>query len=74
MAFIAQLSYYQILGKPIVMYLGILTIILFFATAAIPYLKRKGFSRIPYSLHPTLAKIALTSALIHAILAISAYF
>jgi hypothetical protein len=74
MAFLAQIAYYQILGKPVIMYMGILTITLFFATASIPYLKRKGFSKIPYNLHPTMAKIALTSAVIHAILAISAYF
>jgi hypothetical protein len=74
MEFLAQLAYHQILGKPLIIYMGILTILLFFATAAVPILKRKGFTKIPYNLHPFLAKIALASAVIHAILAISVYF
>jgi len=56
---LTQITYYPILGKPLIMYLGILTLLLFLIAAVIPMLNRKGINRIPFQWHPRIAKIAM---------------
>jgi len=71
---IAQIAYIQILGKPLVMYGGIVTMLLMLFTATIAVLNSKGIKTIPFKWHPRLAIITITFALIHGIFAMSAYF
>lgn len=69
-----HIAYYLILGKPFVMYLGILTLISFLFTAYIGYTNFKGKAKIPFKWHPVMAAISISLAVIHGILGISLYF
>lgn len=70
---IARIAYYLILGKPLIMYLGILTLLSFAFTFYIGYMTMKGKTKIPLKWHFRMAKISITLAVIHGILGISAY-
>lgn len=62
-----------ILGKPLMLYFGILTFLLLLSTALIGYLNFKGNSIIPFKWHPRIAVTTIIIAIIHAILVISVY-
>ncbi len=65
---LTEIAYYQILGKPVIMYLGILTLISFLITAGLGHFGKYN------KLHVTFAAISIILALIHGTLGISAYF
>lgn len=69
-----RIAYYPILGKPLMLYLGILTLSFLLATAFVAYLHSKGYFGIPFKWHIRLAKITLILALIHGTLGILANF
>jgi hypothetical protein len=72
-----NITYYLIFGKPLIMYLGILTLFSFLATASIGYLVFTGKSKPPIitlKTHFLLARISIAFALIHGALGILAYF
>lgn len=69
-----QITYFQILGKPLIMYLGILAVLLLLFTALIPVLNKKGVTKFPFNMHPIMARITIVFALIHGLLAVLAYF
>ena len=69
-----EIAYFQIFGKPLIMYLGITTLLLFLLTAVIGVLILRGKTRIPFKWHKRLAIIAIIFALIHGSLGILAYF
>jgi hypothetical protein len=69
-----QITYFQILGKPLIMYLGIITLLSFLFTATIAILNKKGINKIPFAWHPRMAKISIALALIHGFLGLMAYF
>ena len=71
---LTNITYYQIFGKPLIMYLGILTLLSFLFTALIGYLNRRGINRIPLAWHFRMAKISITLAIIHGLLGVLAYF
>jgi hypothetical protein len=68
-----EISYFLIFGKPLILYLGILTLTLFLATAIIGILILKG-KEIPFVWHIRIAGCAIASALFHGSLALLAYF
>ncbi|MFH1427162.1 MAG: hypothetical protein ABIG60_01370 [Patescibacteria group bacterium] len=70
---LVKISYYLIFGKPLIMYLGILTLLLFFFTALIAILNKKRIQAIPFKWHVRMAIISFSFAAIHAILGILAY-
>lgn len=67
------ITYYQILGKPLIMYLGIFTLSSFLITALIGYTTLRGKPIVPFKWHPRMAAISITLALIHGTLGILAY-
>lgn len=69
-----EITYYMIFGKPLIMYLGITTLLSFLTTATIGYLNFRGNTTIPFKYHPMMAAISITLALIHGTLGILAYF
>jgi hypothetical protein len=69
-----DISYTLIFGKPLILYLGLLTIFAFFFTAAIAVLNVKGMRTIPFKWHPRCAAVAICLALIHGALGILAYW
>ena len=69
-----QITYFQILGKPLIMYLGIITLLSFLFTATIAILNKKGINKIPFAWHQRMAIISIILALIHGFLGLMAYF
>lgn len=69
-----EITYFLIFGIPFIVYLGIVTIIMFIITALLALLKKKGKIKISIKWHYRLAYISIILALIHGILGISAYF
>ena len=70
---ISSFAYQPIAGLPLVAYLGIATLVLLLSTGAVGYLNFRGDTRIPFKWHPRLAKTTILFAIVHAILALSAY-
>lgn len=64
------IALFMILGKPLVVYLGIIVLIGFLITATIGMLILKG-KTIPLKYHFLLAKISIALAVIHGLLAYS---
>ena len=71
---IHNFAYSLILGKPVIMYMGILTFLSLLATASIGLMNFKGYHYIPFKWHPRMAATTIILATIHAILGLSAYF
>lgn len=69
-----QITYFQILGKPLIMYLGILTLSSFLFTASISVLNRRGNHKIPFKWHPRMAVVSIALAVIHGTLGVLTYF
>jgi hypothetical protein len=69
-----EFSYYLIFGRPLIMYLGIITIVSFLITASIPLLHRRGVVKIPLVWHMRVAGIAIALGLIHGTLGVAVYF
>jgi hypothetical protein len=69
-----EISYILIFGRPLIMYLGIVTLLSFLTTASIAILNMKGIKTIPFEWHPRLAVLSIGLALIHGMLGILAYF
>lgn len=62
------------LGKPLVMYGGILTLLLLIFTAIVGALNFKGIHVIPFKWHPKIAVITIVIALIHGLFGLSIFF
>jgi hypothetical protein len=69
-----SVTYFMVLGKPLIMYIGIITIALFLFTASIPVLNRRGINKIPMKWHMKMAGVSILFAVIHGILGLLAYF
>lgn len=62
------------LGKPLVMYGGIMTFLLLVFTATVGFLNFRGITVIPFKWHPRLALITIIVAVIHGLFGLSIYF
>ncbi len=69
-----DISYYPIFGKPLIMYLGIITLVCFLITATIGFVIHKGIRNLPFSWHINMARISIGMALLHGTLGVLAYF
>jgi len=69
-----NITYFLIFGKPLIMYLGIITLLSFLITASIGLLITKGLGKIPFRFHYTMASISIALAIIHGILGVLLYF
>ena len=69
-----DISYALIFGKPLILYLGVLTLSAFIITAAIAVLNLKGIRTVPFKWHSRCAVVALFLALVHGALGILAYW
>lgn len=68
-----QISYLMILGHPLILYLGIITLALFLVAASIPLLRKHHVLSVPFEWHPRIAGIAIALGLIHGALGLLAY-
>ena len=71
---LTEISYLMIFGRPLIMYLGIVTLLMVLFTASIAILNMKGMDTIPFVWHPRLAVLSICLALVHGTLGILAYF
>lgn len=69
-----ELSYYLIFGKPVILYLGILTLLGLIVTSALPVLARRGILVVSPVWHPRCAGATLLLVTVHGALGILAYF
>jgi len=69
-----EVSYYMILGKPLLMYLGVLTLFFLLVTASIAVLNKRGIAKIPIQWHFRMAKLTILLALVHGLFGVLAYF
>ena len=65
---LTEIAFYPVFGKPLVLYVGILTLISFSITATIGISIYKGLLHIKFIWHPTMAGISFSLAIIMAIL------
>jgi hypothetical protein len=68
-----EISYLLIFGRPLIIYLGIVTIVSFLVTAAIPVLSMKRVVSVPVVWHFRMAAISIALGLIHGTLGVAAY-
>ena len=72
---ISQIAYTLVFGKPVIMYLGILTYLSLLFTAFISVSNVKyGIHIIPFKWHPQMAAVTIILATIHAVFGLSLYF
>jgi hypothetical protein len=71
---IKEIALTLFLGKPLVMYGGIFTLLLLLFTSTVSALNFKGITIIPFKWHPRLAIVTITIALIHAFFGLSIFF
>lgn len=69
-----QITFYPVFGKPLIMYLGILTLTGFLATAAVAVANRRGIHTVPFAWHPRLAAFSIACAVIHGTLGVLIFF
>jgi uncharacterized protein with PQ loop repeat len=68
-----HIAFFPIFGKPLIMWLGILTLLCFLTTAGIAIANRRRTHKIPVSRHVWMARISISLALAHGILGILVY-
>lgn len=68
-----EISYYMILGKPFIMYLGIIVFTLFVITASLGIMILKG-KNIPLKWHQAIAATSIGLGTFHAILGVLFFF
>lgn len=68
-----NINYFPIFGKPLIMYVGILTLLSFLFTALIAVMNKKGVRIIPFKWHPRMAFFSISLAILHGILGVLAY-
>jgi hypothetical protein len=68
-----EITFYLIGGIPFIVYLGVVTFLMFFLTATIAFLKRRGKIKLAVHWHFRLAYISLVLGAFHLILGVSAY-
>tara|TARA_Y100000310_G_scaffold316091_1_gene367430 strand:- start:342 stop:560 length:219 start_codon:yes stop_codon:yes gene_type:complete len=71
---LTEIAYYPIFGKPLIMYLGILTLLSLITTISIAVLNKNGYNKIPFKWHYVFATITLILALIHGLFGVLSYF
>jgi len=71
---ILTIALISILGKPLFIYLGLLTFVLLLAAAMVGRLNLKGNTAIPFKWHPRLVILAMTAGIIHMILGLAVFF
>ncbi len=71
---INNIAYYLIFGKPLIMYMGILTLLTFLLVAYIGHSILTGKSKFPLKWHLWIAGLAIFIALLHGTFGILSYF
>ncbi len=67
-----EISYYPIFGYPLILYLGLIAVVLFLATASMSTILKAKIKN-HFNVHRSFAILSILVALIHGILGILAY-
>ncbi len=67
---LTNVIYFQILGKPLIMYMGILTLLAFLFTASIAIATKKGIKFIAFKWHRRMAYVSIGLAVFHGLMGI----
>lgn len=70
---IQDIAYLMVFDIPLVVIIGIVTLLLFLITAAIAVLHRRGKKWATFALHYRLAVFSLFLGVVHVVLAVSVY-
>ena len=68
-----EISYYLLFGKPVILYLGVLTLVALVITAAVAVLNKAGIRTLPFAWHVRCAGVTLVLAVLHGALGVLAY-
>jgi uncharacterized membrane protein len=68
------IAFHPILGRPLIVWGGVFTLLILLLTATVAGLNRKGIHTIPIIWHYRLAYLTLLLALVHGIIGILLYF
>jgi len=68
------ITYAPILGKPLILYLGLLTLAGFLFTASVAILNHRGIHTIPFRWHVRCAAASIILAVVHGSLGLLAYW
>ena len=68
-----SIAYTMIFGKPLILYIGVITFFLLLLAASIAIMNKKGIQKIPFKWHPRIAILTICVAALHALLGILAY-
>jgi hypothetical protein len=71
---IIQIALFSIFDKPLVIWLGALTLLALLFTASIGYTTVKGIKWVPFKYHPLMAITTILIALIHGLLGASVFY
>lgn len=71
---VEKIAYFLIFGKPLNVYLGILTLLSLLFTASIGYANFRGIKWVPFKYHPKMATVTVILAIIHGLMGLSSYF
>ncbi|MFA4942888.1 MAG: hypothetical protein WC564_04595 [Patescibacteria group bacterium] len=71
---IKSIALIPVLGQPLFLYLGLLSLILFLLAAVIGHLIFKGTKGVSFKWHPALAASAIIVGIIHMVLGLSLFF
>lgn len=69
-----DLAYLSVLGKPLVFYIGALSVLAILTAASVPGLFKRGIRIIHIRHHPKVAAFALAVSALHVVLAVGSYF
>jgi len=69
-----SITFYPVLGIPLIMYGGMFTFLCFLFTASISIMNKRGIHTIPFKWHPRMAIFSIVFGLIHGILGILTLF
>ena len=70
----AEITYMEIFGKPLIMYLGMLVLLCMLTTATIAIVTMKGIRKWPVDWHIWGARITIVLAFVHAFLGVATFF
>lgn len=70
---IRTIGYTMILGKPLILWGGVVTLICLLITAGISILNNRGNHKIPFQWHPRMAKVTIVLGILHGVMGLASY-
>ena len=68
-----ETAYYPVAGMPLIVFIGLLTLLSLFMTGAVVMLNKRGYHKIPMKWHFILGKITVALGIFHGVFGIFVY-